>query len=273
VGGFADWLLGGTTDITAPWVAANGGSRDMNYQRSNAWYNRLNGNGPMNPENWFKQASGYANGAQGDLLEKMRLAAGRSGQDIFSSFQTTQPQMQDMAGRVADAGISSYGSSMNDLAKVQSQEAIRALENRFGANGGLANGAAMASMARGASEPLLQALAQIAQLRANAFQGGYLPMANAGYARELGRTDEYGRALGGANQSMQSLGQIGGTLGGWLNDQSQQYWLAPQLQVQKGALPGLLGTAGTVLGGIYGGPAGAAIGGSAGNMLGNVFTR
>jgi len=35
-----------------------------------------------------------------------------------------------------------------------------------------------------------------------------------------------------------------------------------------GMLGGLLGTAGTVIGGIYGGPAGAAIGGAAGNMIG-----
>lgn len=65
--------------------------------------------------------------------------------------------------------------------------------------------------------------------------------------------------------SMQKATGQANAYGGIGNLQQQQG------QQNAGALSGLLGTAGTIVGGIYGGPAGAAAGGAIGNKAGNTI--
>lgn len=248
---FGTWMFGRATDPTADYMkglnaqwGAPEGNRDLNYGRSNAFYNQLIGGGAMDPSAWMNQALGYSPYAN-QMMRGASDSANRGGTDIFNAFSQVQPGMMGMAGDVANRATTRFEGSMMDLANQQSRDALRTLENRLGAGGafGTSSGAALSALARGAATPLMEAQTNINNMYSNAFQNAYNPMAQMGYGRELNRTNEFLQALQGANQSMSTLGGQGQGLANLLGQQSEQIIYMPQWQQQEGMFGNILGAA------------------------------
>ena len=232
--------LGGnkTTDATQNWLSqfnsANGfdkNNRDLNAARSNSFYDLLT-QGNLSANNAMGQSNYYGNMA-GNLLGQAQQSANRSASDILNAFTQTQPAMTEYANQVANQAMTQNGASMNELANLQSNNAIRNIENMLSRSGQSANsGAALAALSRGAAEPLLNTQSQLGQMRSNAFQNAYSPMAQAGYGAELNRTNDLMNLVSGAQNLQGTYGSLGANLGNLLAQQSEQQILAPSLQTQ-----------------------------------------
>lgn len=230
---------GGTYDGTYDWLkgfnSANGfnpNNRDMNAARSNAFYQMLTGGEGMNPNSWYSRASQAGNSAQG-LLEAMANSANASNADITNNWLASMPGMQDYARRVADQSQSMQQGSADNLARELSRQSMRQMEAKLGGTG-LGSGAALGALAAAQSSPLLQTLSQLATNRAQTYENTLNPLAQASYARAANRTGEYGQALSGALGAVQGYGGLGQGLAGFMNDQSQQQLIGPDLRQRTG---------------------------------------
>ncbi len=207
-------------------------NRDMNAGRSNQFWNALSGSGPMGASSWLGGAQSYNNMAQGAMGDALR-SANRDAGDIWASFARTQPAMSSWANMVANDSMSQMGTAAEDYARNASRNAQRGITSdlaRSGAfGGGAMNGAALAAIAEGTANPLLQTQAQLANMRNAAFMGAFLPMAQAGYGRELNRTNDYMNLANTALGGMQGMSNVGLNLAGFMNDQGQQMMVAPEL--------------------------------------------
>lgn len=220
-------------DMTADWLSQFNASmgydpnnRDLNAGRSSAFWNMMQ-NGSMNPNAWMRGAEGWGAEA-GDAFRSAQQLANRDSNTIWDSFSRTQPGMIDFANMATNAAMSQNGTSMEDYARLQSQNATRGIENALARSGGALGGAQLAALARGASEPLLQAQAQLGQMRAQSFNNLFNPMAQAGYGREMNRANEMLGVLGGAQNQMNLYGNIGGNLGNLMGQHAQQTFMMPQ---------------------------------------------
>ena len=278
-----EWLLGGNhvEDNTSGWMSGynkqNGyasGNRDLNYSRSNAMYGQLTGGGMMDPSSWYGRAAGLM-GMQGNALQSSGQMAGRSGQSIWDTFSQSLPGMQSAARGIAGDATSLGAQSLSGLADLQAANAgarTAGMLSRTGIGGH--SGAAAGAIARATAEPLLNAQSQIGQMYNNSYMSALSPLAQAGYSRELNRTNEFLNMLQGLNQTQGNYGSMASPLMNALAEQSQQQILAPQLQrVQtQGLLPMIAGAALTGGAGQLGKLAGSylvnALGGGAGSGLG-----
>lgn len=238
------WIFGGTYDPTQDWITQyNGGNRDLNYERSDAFYNLLTQNGSSgNPMSWLNSAQNMS-GQQNALLSALTSSANRSGADMFNQFSEFQPGMMTMAGNVADQAMQYNGQQIEDYANMRSRDSMRSLENTLGGSGlfSTSNGAALAAMARGAQTPIMEAMTNLGNMRSQAYMNAYTPMANTGYQSVVGQTDALASALNGVNNAMGVNGNIGGNLMSLLGSQSESAWLTPQMVEQNGLLQSLLG--------------------------------
>jgi hypothetical protein len=211
-----------TTSMDIPGQNLNAGSGD-------AFMRMLTGSGGMNAQNAFGQAFG---------------AIGRSPSDYATLMGTAQPQLSALAGQTADAAMQQYGTDARTLAQQQSQAARQAIESRL-ARSGLGNygsGAALGAIARGAAEPLMQAETDIANMRSQAYQNAYNPLAQQLMSGALGQGSQYGN--------------LANTLFAGLAQQSAPEWMAPVYSQTPGwgsqVLGGLVGGLGSAAGGFAG---------------------
>jgi len=232
VGRAWDWAntpQGGTPayDLTEEWVKQHGGQRDLNYEKSQAFYNQLTGqNSFMNPENWYKQLSGMGTDIQS--------LANRSSGDIMNTFmQANQSQLMDWAGQVARGATSQAGQTFQDLARQRSYDSSRRMESQMGRGGmfSTGGGAQAAALNAAAQSPLLETLAQYDQMYSNAFQQNY------GNAFQNQMNYEYNRPntmLNLYNSQSNNAGNLLAQLAGL----SQQQILAPSfVEGQAGQTP------------------------------------
>ncbi len=262
-----DWLFGSnkTVDLSQDWLkgfnAQNGfadGNRDLNAQRSNAFYKQLTSGGNMDPSSWYARAMGIG-GMQNNAMNGAMQMANRSAGDVWGDFaRGALPGMQGAAQAAAVGATSRGEQSMLDLARMRSAEARNAAElmaSRTGLGTMGSSGAATAAIAKAMQAPLLEAEAGINQQYGNAYMGALNPLMGYGYQREASRGDDYLKALSGINQAQGNYLQAGGGLSQLLGEQSQQYLLAPMLQqVQQQGLLQKLGDAALYgLGGALGG--------------------
>jgi len=236
-------------DMTANWLKDFNSSmgydpnnRDLNYGRSSSFWNMLQ-NGAMNPNAWMKGAEGWGVEA-GDAYRGAQQLANRDSNTIWDSFSRTQPGMIDFANQATNAAMMQNGSSMEDYAQLASRNATRGIENALAKSGGALGGAQLAALALGASEPLMQAQAQLGQMRANSFNNIFNPMAQAGYGRELNRTNEMLNVLGGAQNNMSMYGQLGANMGNLMGQHAQQTFMMPQFGREN---PGFLNQIGQAM--------------------------
>ena len=266
VGLASNWIGNATNrgpqDQTANWLnqfnAANGfdpNNRDLNAGRSNQFWNMFTGSGSMNPSGWLGGAQSFNNMAQGALGDAVN-SANRSAGDIWASFAKTQPAMSAWATGVSSDAMMNNGAAAEAYARRASSDATRAIENNLARSGafGTVNGAALSALAEGAANPLLQIERDLAAMRNSAYMNAFMPMANAGYGRELGRTNEYLNLVSGALNGMNTMGGIGLNLANLMAPQAEQMFLAPDLVYQPNmwqTLGGaLLGTGAQGLGGM-----------------------
>lgn len=229
------------TDQTQNWLdqfnQQNGyqdGNRDLNAGRSGTFWDMLT-RGNLNPQGYMNMFN--QQGQQGsDLLGQATRSANRSASDIWAEFAKTQPGMIDYANNATNAAMTQNGSSMEDLAKLQSSNAINSIENMLSRNGGHTSGAAMAALSRGASEPLLAAQTQLGQMRSNLFSSLFNPMAGAGYGQEMNRTNDLLNALSGSNNLMGNYGNMGSSLAGLFGGASEQNFLNPTMMADPNFL-------------------------------------
>jgi hypothetical protein len=230
-------------------------NRDLNYQRSNAFYNQLMGSGALNPTNWLAKASGMGDQASGQI--KAILDALKNGQYSpeaqLKSFLSQNPALANMAGQTADQSLMNGGQSFSALAEATARNNVDKMASQMGASGllggGSIGGAALSSLMRGAMVPLLQVQTQLAQLRQNSFMNAYSPAAQA-FMNLLAA--QPGQLLQGAGQlgiMAQFFGQQGSGLAGLLGDASQQQILAPNIQQKAGKWDWLGQIGGTLTGG------------------------
>jgi hypothetical protein len=221
----------GTQDLTADWAAKNG--RDLNGDRSQAFYDMLSPGGQLDSGSWYNMGRGYA-GQAGGQTDRAAEMANRSSGNILEQLLRMQPEMQRSAAGTATGATSRGAASMADLAAEASARARSNMENRFGAGGqfGTTSGGTLAALMRGTSEPLLQAQSNINQMYSGAYQNAFSPMAQGFMAREFGRPQEYqGVASSYQKSADQALG-TGGLLAQLLGGQSEQALVAPQFQTQ-----------------------------------------
>lgn len=192
----------------------------------------------------------------GDMYGRAMTEFGRSPADLYGEFAGAQPGMLAGARNVADAATSPFGVAARDQAALASTNARRAIEQRLSTSGlgNYGSGAAMRAITQGATEPLVNAETQIAQMYGNALQGAYAPMAQMGYQNLLNRGSQYG-----------TLGQ---SLFGGLAQQAAPEWTAPMYNQSEGWGSQLLGAAAGLGGNLLGGWAGSAAGG---DFITNLF--
>lgn len=227
-----------TTDVTAGYAAQNG--RDLNGERSNAFYGML-----TNPGSSMNVS---------DLYGKAQDQYGRSASDLMGELGGAQGSMMSQAQQVASAATSPYGQNANALAAQQANETRRSLEQRLGASGlgNFGSGAALSSIAQGASEPYAQALTNISQLYSNAYQNAYSPMQQSALSSISNRGNQYA--------------SLGNSLLGQLGSQSEQALLSPNFQTS--AFGSLMGNALGSVGGQLGGMLSSGIGNIASSLFG-----
>lgn len=238
------WLKGYNGNLGAPsW------NRDLNWDKSNALYQQLT-NGGLNPLAYLGRGDSLSEQARviTDALTRGDWSPGT----MQKTFLANLPGLTAGAGTVADAATSAAGTSMRDLARAVSARSLNNMQNALGAGGmfGAAAGPVAASLSAGAQEPLMQAETAINQLRSNAFNSAYNPMASftmQNIANEpslrAGFADLYSR-LGAQQYSAANplLSMLGGL--------SEQALVAPNLQQRQSWLASLLGGFGNTAAGV-----------------------
>lgn len=234
-----------TTDLTAAWTQANGGSRDLNASNVNAFLKQLQTGGAYDPTAAYGKAASYWN---------------QSPNDAYSKLQPAYDAMAGSAGKYADAATSVYGKSMMDLAAQQSMEGRQALEQRFSNGGtfGTDSGAARAALMTASMQPYAAADAAVASKRSDVYSSLLNPMMQQAGQNYYSMGDRY------AAQGNNYLTALAGL--------SQQAYVAPQFQTSpsKGSNALAGGLKGAGAGAAFGWP-GALVGGGLG-ALGGFFS-
>jgi hypothetical protein len=213
------------TDLTQAFVAANGGSRDLNAQNVSAFLKQLQTGGAYDPAAAFGTAKAAWDQSPADAYAKLQPATDAAAAD---------------AGRYADSATSVFGKSMMDLAAQQSLEGRQAMENRFAQGGtfGTDSGAARAALMYASQSPYAAADAQVAQKRSDAYMGYLMPMAQGAAQNYYARGDRY------ADLGKNYLGALSGL--------SQQAYVAPQFQSNPDAASKLMDFGTNLLGSYLG---------------------
>ena len=205
------------------WDILFGGSRkaeeaqDLNAAKSEALYNLLTGQGNMNPQQWLSSSQNL----QGNL------------QDLYGQLATGQTATQDFsqASSLADQALSELGTSYRDLAKQQSQNAVRQMEASMG-KGGLfstASGGVASALQTGALQPLLEAETNLAAQKSAASQNLFNQL--------LGSRQT---ALSSGIQLNQNQQNMANALLSLLGQQSEQAWQPAQYEQTGGIAAPLL---------------------------------
>lgn len=232
------WLKGYNGNLGAPsW------NRDLNWDRSNALYQQLT-NGGLNPLAYLGRGDSLSEQARviTDALTRGDWSPGT----MQKTFLANLPGLTAGASTVADAATSAAGTSMRDLARAVSARSLNNMQNALGAGGlfGAASGPVAASLSAGAQEPLMQAETAIDQMRSNAFNAAYNPMAAftmQNIANEPSMkaafADMYSKL---ANQQYAAANPLLSMLSGL----SEQAFVAPNMQQRQSGLAALLGQLG-----------------------------
>lgn len=237
------WWGGGQYDANQDWLddfnrqyGLPSANRDLNYERSNAFYNRLTSGGSLDPTAWLGKASGYEDKAAG-IYGAMDRAARSSEADKASAFLSAMPGLEQYASRVTQGALGSGGSTWEELARGLSASSRRDMENRLGASGalGVSSGAAARAISGAAQEPLMNALASIAQTRAQAYSGAINPLAQMAYQGIQNKGGEYAQILQALSPYYQGSLSMGSNLASLLGQQSEQAILAPDIRQRTGA--------------------------------------
>ena len=209
------------SDLTQSFVAANGGSRDLNSSNVAAFLKQLQTGGAYDPAAALSKAKSYWD---------------MSPAESYAKLQPSYDAMSGDAARYADESTKVFGKSMMDLAAQQSMEGRQALEQRFSNGGtfGTDSGAARAALMTASMQPYAAADAQVAQQRAQSYNAMMNPMMQQAGQNWYGMGDRY------AAQGNNYLTALAGL--------SQQAYVAPQFQTSKSkgsnALTGALSGAG-----------------------------
>ena len=237
------WWGGGQYDATQDWLsgfnAQNGfgaNNRDLNAGRSNAFYDLLRGGGSMDPRLWYARAGDLADQVSG-LGAGLSKALAATPEDRTRALLSVMPGMEEIASRV-QAGAGSYGgTAAEDEARAASSRGRRSAEgslSRSGALSAAASGGNGRMVVDAASEPLLNAVMRVSELRSQAYQNAINPLLQQTLDSINRRSSEYGAGIGALSGAQQGYLGAGQGLAGLLADQSQQYLIAPQVQQRTG---------------------------------------
>lgn len=179
-------------DPTQAWIDQyNGGSRDINREKSSALWSALTGGGNLDPNTWLQQMQNALGGAQGYMDAAAQYAANYNPQAGFNAFRQANPYLQQNALDFAQQAVNPFGSDVRALAESEANQGVANLANQFAGSGALGTGAGMAAMANAAVNPRLQALTQISQMQGNLAHSLYGNLApnvlggfNQGYATQ-----------------------------------------------------------------------------------------
>ncbi len=226
--------------------------------------------------------AGLGAGLQG--LQGYSALAGQTPGQAYSDFAQANPALIGQAGAAADAATQLYGQSAEALAAQRSNDARRALEQRFATGGvfGADYGAARKALGEAVSAPYAQAMADIAAQRSSAFNQAYNPQAQALLGNTLAAPERqlagiqagqgvYGQGLAGLGQAAQTqlgAGNLGLGQAGALGNIASGYGSAGNLYNQTAGTLGNIGAGYAGLGGLAGNQAG--IYGSLAQGYGNI---
>ena len=201
---------------------------------------QFNAGSGANP--WNNAALGQS-AANTGVMDQLRAGLQAGGEfdpaRALQAYQTgMDPRVNSMAQGAASGATSMFGQSMQELAAQQARDSVRNMSAQMG-GGGLFNtrsGASMASLQRGAVEPLLQAQTAVNQMYSDAYRGAYEPAAQMGMAAQYQRPEQLNAAL------QSGIGLQGAQLGG-ADVASQDF--ARRMAAGTGIQSGLLGGAQT----------------------------
>lgn len=276
--GLVSKLFGGNQpqyiDPTQAWIDQyNGGSRDINREKSSALWAALTGGGNLDPNTWLQQMQNALGGTQGYMDAATQYAANYNPQAGFNAFQQANPYLQQNALDFAQQAVNPFGSDVRALAESEANQGVASLANQFAGSGALGTGAGMAAMAGAAVNPRLQALTQISQMQgnlANSLYGNLAPSVLGGFNQGYSNQAQLG--MDAARGNLQSLLSQAGLyqsaaspLLALLGQEGASTFLAPQFVQNPNYMSNsdLLGSLGTLFGAFSGIPgAGQSSGGS-----------
>lgn len=227
-------LLGGDrpTDLTAGM-----GNRDINYAKSQPFYEMLMGGGPMGASGWYNLGKTYA-AKMGTALDQAGAYAKRPTADIMSEIGRSSSGADRIATQAAGRATSRGQASMVDLAELAASRARANMERRFGAQGlfGNRSGGTLAALMQGTAEPLLQAETAVNQAYGNAYAQNFGALLDKITGREFNRPSEMAGIASGFGQGLSLAGSQGGLLAQLLGTQAEPALVAPQFQTKPSAL-------------------------------------
>ena len=222
-----------------------GTGRYVGPDTSNPFYQQLQSGGTYDPTRFMGAGAGlYGQGISA-------LQGGVSDADYARA--------REQARQTAEGAYTMYGQSARDLAQRQSRAAQEQIASELAGSGALNSGAALASIAEGTANPLLQAETNLAQLYGNAYTGTAGQLYGQAGQNLSNIASLYGQ------QGAQQYG-LGGQALGLLGQYGQSQYIAPQYYQQPGIGDTLLGAGLGIASGFAGGLAGG-LGGSLGSRL------
>ena len=209
-------------DPTEAYVAAHGGQRDMNAERSSAWWKLLYGDpnapGVLNPTN-FTGAMDTANAnaahagqqAVGVSQDALRAAQAYDPQAAWKWLQEQNPTLQQNALDFAKKAYGLYDTSYRDLANQQSAQGVQSVADALAGTGLINSGSGLTAMTDASTKPQLEYLNAITQAMGQAANALYGSQWGTAYGQQSAENQFAQNGLMNAyGGSINALGNLAG---------------------------------------------------------------